>query len=56
MRDLGRNRFLDWGVEAKGALSGVVALWDNRVLKLIDADHFHSLPWIVRKKRPSRLS
>ena len=36
LRSLGVGRFLEWGVlNARGAVGGVVVLWDNRVLELV---------------------
>ena len=37
IRSLGVGRFLEWGtVDSRGAASGIVVFWDNRVLDLVD--------------------
>ena len=37
IRSLRVKRFLEWGaVDSKGAGDGIVVLWDNKVLKLVD--------------------
>ena len=36
VRNLGVGRFLGWGAaNARGAASGVVVIWDNKVLELV---------------------
>ena len=37
IRSLRVKRFLEWGVvDSKGVGDGIVVLWDNKVLKLVD--------------------
>ncbi|XP_010650408.1 uncharacterized protein LOC104879402 [Vitis vinifera] len=37
VRSLGVGRFLDWGaVDSRGAVGGIVVIWDNRMLELVD--------------------
>ncbi|RVW43416.1 Transposon TX1 uncharacterized 149 kDa protein [Vitis vinifera] len=37
VRSLGVGRFLDWGaVDSRGAAGGIVVIWDNRLLELVD--------------------
>ena len=40
VRSLGVGRFLDWGVvDSRDATGGIVVLWDNRVLELVDLEN-----------------
>ncbi|KAL6348556.1 hypothetical protein AAG906_016066 [Vitis piasezkii] len=37
VRSLGVGRFLEWGaVDSRGAAGGIVVIWDNRMLELVD--------------------
>ncbi|RVX07132.1 hypothetical protein CK203_053516 [Vitis vinifera] len=37
VRSLGVGRFLDWGaVDSRGAAGGIMVIWDNRMLELVD--------------------
>ena len=39
IRSLGVGRFLEWGtVDSRGTMGGIVVLWDNRVLELVDLE------------------
>ncbi|RVX00171.1 hypothetical protein CK203_026677 [Vitis vinifera] len=39
IRSIGVGRFLDWGtVDSRGSAGGIVVLWDNRVLEMIELE------------------
>ena len=39
IRSTGVGRFLDWGtVDSRGSAGGIVVLWDNRVLEMIELE------------------